>query len=303
MNQTIVEVLVSDAPSDLQRGNLGMAASKRRRIRFASNVSKVAGRVLSRDDFSENEKADYWIDRKEFVSNQSKAKIAVMALKTHGSAYVLFLDESYEEAQNLAEFMVDDNDTKVFFGDPSRYTETMEMWSAANYGQRGLERHITSLQKSQRALEKRETRRMVLIAAKSVSADALADLYAALSWTTCIFSRMLGHADYVAAHFVEDADFVAARFAEDAAPVQLKPVQMPSLKSEHHYVARFTEDAAPMKPVQMSPLKNEDCSESCIRNLMEVQNREFKLRAPSLDRRILKQGHESTQDTLVSRAA
>jgi hypothetical protein len=295
MNQTIVDGLVSDAPSDLQWGNLGKAASKRSRIRFASTVSKVAGTVLSRDDFSEDEKADYWTERKEFASIRSKAKIAVMAIKRHGSAYVLFLEESYEEAQNLAEFMVDDNDIKVFFGEPSRYTETMEMWSEANYGQRGLEMHITSLQQSQRALENRETRRMVLIAAKSGSADELADLYAALSWTTCIFSRMLGHADYVAAYS-----------AEDDPPVQLKPVQMPSLKHEHHYVAaRFAEDAAPMqlKSVQLPPLKNEHHSEPCIRNLKEVLLQELKLHAPSQVRRILKQGHESTQDTLVSRAA
>jgi hypothetical protein len=295
MNQTIVDVIVSDAPSDLQWGNVDKAASKRRRIRFASTVSKIVGRVLSRDDFSENEKADYWTEREEFASIRKKAKIAVVAIKRHGSAYVLFLEESYEEAQKLAEFMVNDNDIKVFFGDPSRYTETMEMWSEATYGQRGLEMHITSLQQSQRALEKRETRRMVLIAAKSVSADELADLCAALSWTTCIFSRMLGHADYVAAHF-----------AEDTAPVQLKPVQIPFLKNEHHYVAdRLAEDAAPMqlKSVKLPPLKNEHHSEPCIRNLKEVLLQELKLHAPSQVRRILKQGHESTQDTLVSRAA
>jgi hypothetical protein len=219
----------------------------------------------------------------------------VTAVKRHGSAYVLFLEESYGEAQQLSEFMVDDIDIRVFFGDPSRYTENMEMWTAADYGQRGLERFITSLQKNQRALERRETRRMILIASKSMSADELADLYAALAWTTCIFSRMLGHADYVAAYF-----------AEDDPPVQLKPVLIPSPKNKHHYVAtRFAEDDAPMQPksVQLPPLKNYHQSELYIRNLKEVLHQELKLQAPSQDRRILKQGHVSTQDTLVSRAA
>jgi hypothetical protein len=307
MNRTIVvaenitplktspDMLANKIPSDLQWGNLGKAESKRRRIRFASTVSQVAGRVLSRDDFSEDEKADYWIERKEYVSYRSKAKLAVTAVKKHGSAYILFLEESYEEAQFLSEFMVEDKAIEIFFGDPSRYTENVEMWSEANYGQRGLERFITSLQKNQRALERRETRRMVLIAAKSVSADELADLYAALAWTTCIFSRMLGHADYVAAHF-----------AEDDPHVQLKAVQLPPLENEHHYVAtRFAEDDAPVQPksIQLPPLKNYHQSEQSIRNLKTMLNQELKLHAPSQDRRILKQGHKSKQDTLVSRAA
>jgi hypothetical protein len=53
-----------------------------------------------------------------------------------------------------------------------------------------------------------------------VSDDELADLYAALSWMACIYSRMLGHADYTAAYFTEST------------PVQPEPVQMPALKVE-----------------------------------------------------------------------
>jgi hypothetical protein len=269
--QVAPDVLVSDAPSDISLDTLGIGdKAEKRSVRFASNVSKIVGRVLSRDDFSENEKADYWIGRKEFVHCQSKAKIVVTTIKKHGPAYVVFLEESYKVAQNLSEFMVDDNDIKVFFGDPSRYTEKVEIWSAANYDQRGLERYIYPLQKSQRALEKYGTRRMVLVAAKmGMRVDELAAMYAAISWTTCIYSRMLGHADYVAAYF-----------AEDDPPVRLKPVQMPSIKNEHH-------------------------SEQCIQNLevQVVQNPEIKLHAPSQDRRIMKQGHVSTQGTLVSRAA
>jgi hypothetical protein len=265
-------VLVSDAPSDISLDTLGLGdKAEKRSVRFASNVSKIVGRVLSRDDFSEDEKADYWIERKEFVHCQSKAWIVVKTLKKHGPAHVLFLEESYKVAQALSEFMVDDNDIKVFFGDPSRYTEKIEIWAAANYDQRGLERYISPLQKRQHALEKYETRRMVLVAAKKgMRVDELAEIYAAISWTTCIYSRMLGHADYVAAYL-----------AEDDPPAQLKPVQMPSIKNEHH-------------------------SEPCIRNLKEVevvQNPEIKLHAPSQDRKIMKEGHVSTQDTLISRAA
>jgi hypothetical protein len=278
MNQTIAiplltshDVRVNEASSDISLDALGLGdTASKRRIRFASTVSEVAGRVLSRDDLSEDEKKDYWMEREEFLRNQSKAKITVMAVKKHGSAYVHYMDDAYKIAQHLSEFMVEENAIDLFFEDPSCYTKKMEMWADADYGQRGLERYISPLQKSQRGLETRETRRMVLIAAnKGLGDDELADLYAALSWTTCILSRMLGHADYVAAHF-----------AEDAAPEQLKHVQMPPLKNEHH-------------------------SEPCIRNLKEEQvvpNQDLKLLTPSQDRRILKQGHVS-QGTLVSRAA
>jgi hypothetical protein len=283
MNQTIAatedltplqiapDTIDRDTPSVIYLDTLSLGyKAEQRSVRFASNVSKIVGRVLSRDDFSEDERADYWIGRKESFHCQSKAKRVVMAVEKHGSEHVHFLEESYEVAQFLSEVMVDDNDIELFFGDPSCYTEKMEMWSAAYYGQRGLERYISSLQKRQRTLEKYETRRMVLVAAKSVSADELAEFYAAISWTTCIYSRMLGHADYAAAHFVEDAT-----------PVELKPVHTPSLKNEYH-------------------------SEPYIRNFKAspvVQNLEIKLNVSSQDRKIRKQGHGSTQDILVSRAA
>jgi hypothetical protein len=284
MNQTVAaredfipleitpDMLGSDVRSDVCFDTLGLGDNvEKRSVRFASNVSKIVGRVLSRDDFSEDEKTDYWIGRKESFHGQTKAKHVVMSVEKHGSEYVHFLEESYEVAQFLSEFMKDGNDIEIFFGDPSCYTENMEMWSAANYGQRGLERYISSLQKRQRALEKFETRRTVLVAAKKgMRADELAEFYAAISWTTCIYSRMLGHADYAAAHFVEDAT-----------PVQVKPAHIPSLKNEYH-------------------------SEPCNRNLKAspvVQNLEIKLNVSSQDRKIRKQGHVSTQDILVSRAA
>jgi hypothetical protein len=262
MNQRLDEL--NEVLSDMPLDTLGEKASKRS-VRFALTVSEVVGRVLSRDDFSEDEKTDYWMERKEFVRNQSKAKITVMAVKKHAPAFVHLLEDSYEEAQHLSEFMVDDNDIELFFDDPSCYTEKMEMWSEADYGQRGLEKYISPLQKSQRASEKRETKLMVLVAAKKgVSADELADLYEALSWMSCIYSRMLGHADYIAAHF-----------AEDAAPVQLKPIQMPALKNE---------------------LRN-------LKEVQLVPDQALKLLTPSQDMRIPKQGRASTQGTLVSRAA
>jgi hypothetical protein len=257
--KTSLDALVRKTPSDRQLDTVGEKAS-RRRIRFTSTVSKVVGRVLSRDDFSEDEKADYWMGGKEFCRNQSKTKTVVTTVQKHGPVFVRSLEDSYEEAQNLSEFMVDDNAIELFFEDPSGYTEKMEMWSAANFGQRGLEKYISPLQKSQRALEKRETRLVVLIAArKGASVDQLAVLYSALSWMTCIYSRMLGHADYIAAHS-----------EEDAAPVQLKAVQMPTLKKEHHVQA--------------------------------VPKQSLKLHTPSQDMRIQKQGRLSTQGSLVSRS-
>jgi flavorubredoxin len=198
---------------------------------------------------------------KEFVRNQSKTKTVVMTVQKYGPVFVRSLEDSYEEAQHLSEFMVKDDDIDLFFKDPSYYTDKMEMWSAASFGQRGLEKYVSPLQKSQRALEKRETRLVVLITAKKgASAEQLAVLYSALSWTTSIYSRMLGHADYIAAHF-----------EEDAAPVQLKPVQMPTLKKEHHVQA--------------------------------IPNQVLKLHTPSQDMRILKQGRVSTtKGPLVSRS-
>jgi hypothetical protein len=196
--------------------------TRKRSVRFASTISEVVGRVLSRDDFTEDEKADYWIERKQFVQIQSNAKLVVMAVKKHGPAYVHFIEDSYKIAQHLSEFMIEDDDIDLFFEDPSCYTEKMEMWADADYGQRGLERYISPLQKSQRALETRETRLMVLFAAhKGIGHDEVAEIYAALSWMTRLYSRMSGHADYNVAYSTEHP------------PEQLYPDQVCDAKNEH----------------------------------------------------------------------
>jgi hypothetical protein len=225
--QVTPDVLVSDAPIDISLDTLGIIGDKaprKRSIRFASNISEVVGRVLSRDDFSKDEKSDYWIKPIQFAQIRSNAKVVVMAVKKHGSAYVRCVDDAYKIAQHLSEFMVEDNAIDLFFEDPSCYTEKMEMWSEADYGQRGLERCISPLQRNQRALETRETRRMVLIAAKKgMDADELAEIYGALSWMACLYSRMMGHADYVA---------VYSDPAEQL-PEQLQSVQSSDVDSEH----------------------------------------------------------------------
>jgi hypothetical protein len=249
--------IINRAPSDMPLDFPGETGSKRR-IRFASTVSTT--RVLSRYDFSEDEKTDYWIEARDFTCLQSRARKVVMAMKKHGSASVDFIEDSYKEAQQLSELMVDDDEIDLFFGDPSCYTEKMEMWTESNYGQRGLEMYISPLQQSQRESGNRETRRMVLVAAKmGVRGGELADPYAALSWTTCIYSRMLGHADSTAAYLTE------------CTPEQPKPVQMPVLKEETH--------------------PEETHSESAIRDLKLKVVQRLKLNTPSQDLEALKQTH------------
>jgi hypothetical protein len=243
--QTSRDMPVKEAPSDISLDTLGIGdkAPRKRSIRFASNISEVVGRVLSRDDFSEDEKADYWIEPIRFAQMRSNAKVVVMAVKKHGSAYVHCIDDAYKIAQHLSEFMVEDNAIDLFFEDPSCYTEKMEMWSEADYGQRGLERYISPLQRNQRALETRETRRMVLIAAKKgMDGDELAEIYAALSWMACLYSRMLGHADYAVVYPADDP--------AEQLPEQLQSVQSSDVSNEHQPESSFVQN---VKEVQTVP--------------------------------------------------
>jgi hypothetical protein len=197
--------------------------ARKPRITFATTVSKVVGTVLSRDDFSEDEKADYWIERKEFDQIQSNAKIVVAAVKEHGQAYVNFIEDSYKIAQQLSEFMVEDDESDLFFEDPSTYTNKMVRWAEADYGQRGLEKYVTSRMKSHRATESREARLVVVTAANmDLNDDELANLSEALSWTACIYSRMLGHSDSIAACYTKSS------------PVPPVTVQMSARKEEPH---------------------------------------------------------------------
>jgi hypothetical protein len=257
------DMTLNRAPSDVPLDVPDEKKGSKRRIRFASTVSTT--RVLSRDDFSEDEKTEYWIESGEFDRLQSRARMVVSAVKNHGSAYVDCIEDSYKEAQQLSELMVDDDEIDLFFRDPSCYTNKMEIWAEADYGQRGLEKYISPLQKSQRTSEIRETRLMVVVASKmGVSDDELADLYAALSWMACIYSRMVGHADYTAAYFAKSI------------PEQPKPVvQMPPLKEE--------------TPVQMPALKNETHPESATRNLKLELAQRLTLNTPSQELETLEQ--------------
>jgi hypothetical protein len=279
--------IINRAPSDMPLDFPGEKGSKRR-IRFASTVSTT--RVLSRDDFSEDEKTDYWIEARDFTCLRSRAWKVVTAMKKHGLVYVGFIEDSYKEAQQLSELMVDDDEIDLFFGDPSCYTEKMEMWTEANCGQRGLEMYTSPLQQSQRASKNRETRRRVLVAAKiGVSDGELADLYAALSWTTCIYSRMLGHADNTAAYFTE------------CTPEQPKPVQMPALKEETHaepairnLKLQVVQRLKLNTPSQDLETLKRTHSESAIRNLKLKVVQRLKVNTPSQDLETLKRTHSES---------
>jgi hypothetical protein len=249
--QTSRDMPLNELQRDISLETLGISdkkAPRKRSIRFATNISEVVGRVLSRDDFSENEKADYWIERFQFAQIQSNARVVVTAVRKHGSAYVHCIDDAYKIAQHLSEFMVEDNAIDLFFEDPSSYTEKMEMWSEADYGQRGLERHISPLQRSQRALETRETRRMVLIAAKKgMGPDELAEIYGALSWMTCLYSRMLGHADYAVA-YPEDDD------PAEQLPEQQQSVRASDVNNQHRPESLFIQNLKEVLTVSQQAL-------------------------------------------------
>jgi hypothetical protein len=223
MNVTMTDHCHNRSPSSMpQLHTFGKKASKRR-ITFATTVSEVVGRVLSRDDFSEAEKAEYWIERKEFAQIRSNANVVVAAVKEHGQAYVDFIEDSYRIAQHLSEFMVDDDESDLFFEDPSTYTKKMVIWTEADYGQRGLEKYIASRMGSHRVTESREARLVVVTAASmDLNDDDLANLSEALSWTASIYARMLGHSDSIAAGYTK------------ISPVLPVPMQMSALKGEPH---------------------------------------------------------------------
>lgn len=180
---------------------LAMDLEMKRTVHFAPEVETRRVRVLSRHDLSVEEKADYWLSEQEFQLRQTKTKLVVVALMEFDINHANLVSESYEAAQYLAEYLEENDEIDRFFENPTQHTKALEKWTSIQKTHRGLENLLTTTQKSGRSKDNRETRLMVIVAVRlGLSKDDVADLYAALSWMPCLFSRMMGHADYTATY-------------------------------------------------------------------------------------------------------
>jgi hypothetical protein len=164
--------------------------ARRKRFRFAPETSQVVGRVLCRDDLSEEEKSSYWWTKEKKHKFRSAANLVIQTTRANtGSSprnttsansddsdsssdtsttashkdMINLIDYSYKLAKNVSSHFGKDAMDELF-ADPSVYTRRLETWSCANNGPEhnehehqyihmdayGLERMVSKVQQLER---------------------------------------------------------------------------------------------------------------------------------------------------------
>jgi hypothetical protein len=169
---------------------------KRRRITFASEISKVTG-TISLEDYTDEEKKRCWWSVKEVTVCRKQRMHLVRTGRERGRHFVKMIDDSFKTAQTLSTHSLDDKAADDLFQEPSNYTSKLEVWTLNAQGCRGLERYISSFQYRHRIALAREIREMLLEALRmGISSDEGAEIYAEKSLSSRIYALWMGHADH-----------------------------------------------------------------------------------------------------------
>jgi hypothetical protein len=201
--------------------------SRRKRFRFAPETSQVVGTVLSRYDYTDEEKNNCWWSKEMRHSFRSSAKNTIeTAVATMEEDMIYLLDDSYKFAQDLAGSLYND-DIEEILQDPSLHTRRLEVWSKKGTSACGLERFISKLQSLERKADYVRFRRSVVYMSKTTrAAEEIAEVAIQLSVTSRIYARMVGHAE---AHILQDATRKVLRDHTNVPVVSPESKEKPSL--------------------------------------------------------------------------
>jgi hypothetical protein len=194
---SIMKSAVADS-SNMQKAN---NLIRKRRLTFAPEISKVIGTVISREDYTVEEKKSCWRSAKEISESRTHIKCLIHTYRDMGQHFIRLIDDSFMAAQYLSTSLAD-NEVDSLLTDPSNYTSKLEAWSLNGQGRRGLEKHISVFQKRERSATAREIRGMVLDTQRmGVSRKEAAEVYAEQSLASRIYARKMGDADYNSTYF------------------------------------------------------------------------------------------------------
>jgi hypothetical protein len=189
-----IEPSIATDPSNTKKGNRMI---KRRRLTFASEISKVTD-TISLEDYTDEEKKRCWWSVKEVsASRKQRIHLVLTARREHGQHFVKMIDDSYKTAQSLSTKCLNDKAVDDLFQEPSNYLSKLEAWTLNAQGCRGLERYISYFQYCHRLAIARETREILLEALRrGSSSDEGAEIYAEQSLSSRLYALWMGHADH-----------------------------------------------------------------------------------------------------------
>jgi hypothetical protein len=188
---------IREAPPTLPSNN-------KRRIQFAPTVQVF--RVLSRDDFTETEKENYWCSNLDQQSFRVSAMHLVVETRKNGHGFISMIDDSYRMALRLSSTLKP-HQIDTVLRDPQRYTEQLEAFTLIGNGRRGLEKFTSNYHRQARRPVVQASKAMVCdMSRMGVADEEIAELYAEQSRTSLIYSRMVGCADCRAEYWIEQVE-------------------------------------------------------------------------------------------------
>jgi hypothetical protein len=169
--------------------------SKKRRLSFAPEVSRVVATVLRLDEYTTEEIERCWWSASDHTCFRVDSKEVALKVRKCGSSFITLLDDSYKAAYELS-FRLSESAVDDLLNDPSKYTSKLEAWTLIGQERRGLEKSISALQSFERKIGARESRGIVFeLGQMGISGDEIGKLYAIHCRTSRIYARMMGNAD------------------------------------------------------------------------------------------------------------
>jgi hypothetical protein len=192
------------------------------RLSFAPEISQVVGTVLSLDDITAQEKKSCWYSYNDYVDIRTEAKAVVEITHTNQSELPKMLQASYKLIYDIVDRFLDDDEFERLLINPSQHASLLEMWCLSSNDRRGLEKSMSKYIMKRRSADAREARSMVFqTGAMRLSSIEIAQAYAVESRLSCVYARMMAHADYQSAYCVEpDSTISTAKI--DAPPASRK---------------------------------------------------------------------------------
>jgi hypothetical protein len=104
-------------------------ASKKikRSITFAPEISKVIGTVISREDYTTEEKKSCRWSNRELSKSRTRSMQLIISARERGQHFIKMIDESFRMAQCLSTAL-GDKEVDSLLQDPSNYTSKLEAW-------------------------------------------------------------------------------------------------------------------------------------------------------------------------------
>jgi hypothetical protein len=178
--------------------------TNKRRLSFAPEISQVVGTVLSRDDITAQEKKSCWYSYNDYIGIRTEARAVVEFTRRNSDELPKMLKASYTIVHDIVDTFLDDDAFESLMIDPGQHASVLEKWCMSSNDCRGLEKSISKGIMNQRSADAREARGMVFqTGAMRLSRTEIAQAYAVESRLSCVYARIMAHADYQSAYCIE----------------------------------------------------------------------------------------------------